>query len=65
MKPNTVSSFSKPQLSANNIKETDQTENKASNHFKTSLKKVTQSFVSFFSLFLVPKANKPARNKSF
>lgn len=47
---NTVNHSPKPQLSAYNAKETDQTENKASSHFKASLKKVTQSFMSFCSL---------------
>lgn len=63
MQPNIVSSFSKPQLSANNIKETDQTENKASNHFKTSLKKVTQSFVSFFSLFFSSQSKQTSKKQ--
>lgn len=64
MKPNIVSFFSKPQLSANNIKETDQTENKASGHFKTSLKKVTQSFTSFFSLLFSCQSKQASKKKT-
>lgn len=62
MAQNTVNHSSKPQLSAYNTKETDQTGNKASSHFKTSIKQATQSFISFFSL-LFSSQNKQASQK--
>ncbi|HHR5881440.1 TPA: RhoGAP domain-containing protein [Providencia alcalifaciens] len=60
---NTVNHSPKPQLSAHNTKETDQTENKASSHFKTSLKKVTQSFTSFFSLLFSCQSKQANKKK--
>lgn len=61
---NTVNHSSKPQLSAYNTKETDQAENKANSHFKTSIKKATQSLVSFFLYFLVAKkTSQPEKNR--
>ena len=59
---NTVNHSPRPQLSTHDVKETGQTENKASSHFKTSLKKLTPSFVSFFSL-LFSCQSKQASNK--
>lgn len=65
MAQTTVNHSSKSQLSTYNTKEVDQTGDKASSHFKTSIKKVTQLFASFFSLFLVAKTNKPTIKKPF
>ncbi|HHR6128645.1 TPA: RhoGAP domain-containing protein [Providencia alcalifaciens] len=61
---NTVNNSPKTQLSAHNAKETKQTENKASSHFKTSLKKVTQSFVSFISLLFSCQSNQASKKKT-
>lgn len=62
MAQTTVNHSSKSQLSAYNTKEVDQTGDKASSHFKTSIKKVTQLFASFFSLFF-SNQNKQANHK--
>ncbi|WPA93489.1 RhoGAP domain-containing protein [Providencia zhijiangensis] len=61
---NTVNHPPKPQLSAHNAKETNQTENKASSHFKTSLRKVTQSFTSFFSLLFSCQSKHVSKKKT-
>ncbi|CAG9417436.1 RhoGAP domain-containing protein [Providencia alcalifaciens] len=61
---NTVNHSPKPQLSVHSTKETDQTENKASSHFKTSLKKVTQSFTSFFSLLFSCQSKQANKKKT-
>lgn len=61
---NTVNHSSKPQLSAYNTKETDQAENKANSHFKTSIKKATQSLVSFFSLLFSCQKKQASQKKT-
>ncbi|MEX9947885.1 RhoGAP domain-containing protein [Providencia alcalifaciens] len=60
----TVNNSPKSSLSTFDVKETGQTENKANSHFKTSLKKITQSFTSFFSLLFSCQSKHTCKKKN-